>query len=113
MVWDRWQCSVFFNNYCSDGYDLIEDDGLNTVNKFKTKTPMFLDAKIINNQLIKQHVCISRGNGLPHHQLNLSEFTHGNMLSMKLPPMSGSSGRRESSAAASMPCPSPPSPGPC
>ena len=30
--------SVFFNNYCSDGYDLIEDDGLNTVNKFKTKT---------------------------------------------------------------------------
>ena len=28
--------SVFFNNYSSDGYDLIEDDGLNTVNKFKT-----------------------------------------------------------------------------
>ena len=30
--------SVFFNNYSSDGYDLIEDDGLNTVNKFKTNT---------------------------------------------------------------------------
>ena len=30
--------SVFFNNYSSDGYDLIEGDGLNTVNKFKTNT---------------------------------------------------------------------------
>ncbi len=30
--------SVFFNNYSSDGYDLIEDDGLNTVNKFNTNT---------------------------------------------------------------------------
>ena len=30
--------SVFLNNYSSDGYDLIEDDGLNTVNKFKTNT---------------------------------------------------------------------------
>ncbi len=30
--------SVFFNKYSSDGYDLIEDDGLNTVNKFNNNT---------------------------------------------------------------------------
>jgi len=30
--------SVFFNKYSSDGYDLLEDDGLNTVNKFNNNT---------------------------------------------------------------------------
>ena len=30
--------SVFFNKYSSDGYDLIEDDGLNTVNEFNNNT---------------------------------------------------------------------------
>ena len=30
--------SVFFNKYSSDGYDLTEDDGLNTVNKFDNNT---------------------------------------------------------------------------
>ena len=30
--------SVFFNKYSSDGYDLIEDDGLITVNKFNNNT---------------------------------------------------------------------------
>ena len=30
--------SVFFNKYLSDGYDLIKDDGLNTVNEFNNNT---------------------------------------------------------------------------
>ena len=30
--------SLFFNKYSSDGYDLIEDDGLNTVNEFNNNT---------------------------------------------------------------------------
>ena len=30
--------SVFFNKYSSDGYDLIKDDGLNTVNEFNNNT---------------------------------------------------------------------------
>ena len=30
--------SVFFNKYSSDGYDLLEDDGLNTVNEFDNNT---------------------------------------------------------------------------
>ena len=30
--------SLFFNKYSSDGYDLLEDDGLNTVNEFNNNT---------------------------------------------------------------------------
>ena len=30
--------SIFFNNFSSNGYDLVEGDGLNTVNKFRNNT---------------------------------------------------------------------------
>ena len=43
--------SIFFNNYSSDGYDLIEGDGLNTVNKFNSNTIQFKLKKDINEKL--------------------------------------------------------------
>ena len=43
--------SIFFNNYSSDGYDLIEGDGLKTVNKFNSNTFQIKLSKDISEKL--------------------------------------------------------------
>ena len=43
--------SIFFNNFSSNGYDLVEDDGLNTVNKFRNNTLQIKLRKEISEKL--------------------------------------------------------------
>ena len=43
--------SIFFNNFSSNGYDLVEGDGLNTVNKFRNNTLQIKLRKDISEKL--------------------------------------------------------------
>ena len=43
--------SIFFNNFSSNGYDLVEGDGLNTVNKFRNNTLQIKLSKDISEKL--------------------------------------------------------------
>ena len=43
--------SIFFNNFSSNGYDLVEYDGLNTVNKFRNNTLQIKLRKEISEKL--------------------------------------------------------------
>ena len=48
---DNYYGSIFFNNFSSNGYDLVEGDGLNTVNKFRNNTLQIKLRKDISEKL--------------------------------------------------------------